>query len=581
MKDRKVQDWLEEIDNAIEYREKKAYERIWPHLEDCYYNDPMSDAAIGPNLIFSEGDTLLSSLSVPDPEFLVEPDDIASVPNAPVVERIANRLAKREKLDLKRHVEEGALNSFLNSKLILKIGYDSEFGWDPTYDLGELNFPLGMSATQFDKQGNRIEEMNVTPGMPWVRAVNNADFVVPWGTGDDIENAPWVAHRIIRETAHFKKDPKYKNTSNLEPQMSARDYRDAYSFGSKNYRQKQTRLRQYSSTAPELLYNEVWEIHDRMHQRIICVCHTHDKFLRNSPHALMQAINGYPFVTAGFVKSSKHFWTPPLAFYLMPHQKEIFDTYKQIAKQRRINVAKFLMMDGLMSEAELDKLMSGDVGVVAKVKKKTNMRLNDVFMPFPKSPSYDLMNDSELIRRNTRDIMGFSRNQMGEFDASSRRTAYEAHRVFEGSINRQQSKQDVIRYAYINVMRKVLKMVSRYWTTPRPVAQGKDWMLITGKDLSGNFSFDVTLSTRSQMSKGARKQEALQMMLAFAQFPNVDLRQVEQHILDAVNDPSFEGFFTGVGQSFSPPPQQGAVSSGSKQRPVLGAGMSNNTSGGN
>ena len=52
------QDWQEEIVYGLEYRRIFGFEEAWPELERIYVNDPNSSAAIGPNLVFSMGDTL-------------------------------------------------------------------------------------------------------------------------------------------------------------------------------------------------------------------------------------------------------------------------------------------------------------------------------------------------------------------------------------------------------------------------------------------------------------------------------------------------------------------------------------------
>jgi len=573
-------EWLDEIEDALEYREQFGQEVTWQVLEECFYNDPKSNAAIGPNLIWSEGDSLLSSLIVPDPEITLEAKTVQSVQTCNIAERLVNNLLQPDAMNTKASVEDALTNAYLCSRAIVKLGYDSEFGWDPEYDLGTYEQPLGMSQTQFDKQGNMIEYKNIRAGMPWNSVVHPYDFVVPWGSGPNIDDLPWVAHRIIRENSYFKKDPKYKNTSRFEPQMSMRDFMSSYSAGHKSYRNRtQSSYSMYRATG-NLLFNEVWEIHDRIHQKVYCVCFNHDKFLRNAPHALMKAINGFPFVSSTFVRNPRSFWSPPLAYYLGQHQADQYDLHLQVGKQRRINVAKFLMLEDSMDAAEEAKLMSGDVGAVAKVKK--NVRdLRNVFMPFPHVDNNSLLVESEIIRKNARDAMGFSRNQMGEFDTSSRRTATEAMAVQQGAASRFTKKEDVVKWIYREVARKALMIVQSYWTTPRSILVDQDWYSFTGTQIKGEFGFKTALHTRSALSKPQRMMQAMQMMQFFAQFPNINLQEVERHILAAVNDPSFDGFF-GQGQGGNPALPQGASAAGgvgqarSEAKPTMGSGVNPN-----
>jgi hypothetical protein len=297
----------------------------------------------------------------------------------------------------------------------------------------------------------------------------------------------------------------------------------------------------------------------------------------------MTAINGFPFVASSFIASSKHFWTPPLAYYLGAHQAEMNDIHIQATKQRRINVAKFLMLDDCMEPAELDKLMSGDVGVVGKVKPRVK-DLRQAFMQFPSNSNFELYNELEQVRRNGRDALGYSRNQMGEFDASSRRTASEAMYVQQGSMGRTSLKEDAVKHLYLETARKVLAIVSKFWTTPRPILIGREWYQFTGAQINGKFNFKCDLQTRSNLSKAQRTMYALQLMMQFAQFPNVDLGKMEQHIMAMVNDPSFDGAFMLNQQQQAPrglPPgasPEGGVGSVTSERPPQNAtGMRNNS----
>ena len=564
MKTLKVTEWQDELKAALEYREQFAKEQYWDRLEKGFYNDAQSDTALGPNIVFSEGDTLISGLTVPHPEFVVGPDDPMSVRTAPVVQALQNRLAKRENLNIKSSVEDACLNSYLYNKAIIKIGYDSEFGWSPAWDAGSLQNPWGQTFTQFDKKGHRIEFNAYQPGYPWVAPVLPHDFLVPWGTLDDVETAPWIAFRIVRETEHFKSDPKYKNTSRLTPQLSAEDFTKSYNFENKKYRT------QYSSTGTHrqknvLMYNEAWEIHDKRTGRIYVVTFDHDKFLRDDPSALMGVLGQYPVVTASFVKHAHSFWCTPLAYYLGSHQAEIFDLAIQAAKQRRINVAKFLMMEGAMSNAELEKLISGDVGAFAKVKQSAGKSLKDVFLSFPRTSNLDVHAEAEAIRRDAREVMGASRNQSGEFDASSRRTATETVAVQRGYDRRQVKKEDVVRELYGEAMRKCTVLTFAFWSRPRDILVGDEWQRFTGAQLKGRYSYQVDLLNREVMSSAQRKMEALQMLLMLAQYPNANIQELEKYVIAAANDPSFEGFFIDRQQN-----QQRALPAGASQAGGVG-----------
>lgn len=560
-----VTEWHEEIKAALEYRRIFGREDSWETLENNYMNDPNGATAVGPNLIFSEGDTLLSALTLSDPYYVVEPEDELSAQSAAVVESLQNALAKPSQLNIKSHVEQSNLHNYLYGKGIMKIGYDSEFGWDPRWDLGTVQLPWGMSGTQFNKKGNRIENGIVRPGMPWVAPVLPHDFLVPWGTTHDMETAPWVAHRVVRLNAHIKQDPKMKNTTRLQAQMSMEDYIKSYSLGPKKDRDISRQLSK-AKISGNMLYNELWEIHSKDDMRVRVICLTHDKFLRDGVDYIQAAIESYPFVASSFIYHPRTFWSTPQAYYLGQHQRDQFDLSVQIQKQRRINVAKFLMLGDAMTGDELTKLMSGDVGAVAKTKKNAGKKLQDLFMAFPKTSNFELIAETELIRRNARDAIGHSRNQAGEYDVRSRRSATEASFVREGSQTRLVRRENATTYLYVESMRKVIKIIFRFWTMPRDILVGQRWLKFNGAQLRGKYRYRADVVNHPLMTPTERTFEAMNMLAFFAQFPGLDINVVKTFVLDAVNDPRFTGFFGSEGQQQGLLQGQNSPASGASQR---------------
>ena len=551
-----AEEWQTEIENGLEYRRLFAKEDAWDVLESTYLNDPHSFAAIGPNLIFSMGDSLLSQLIVPDPEFLVTPLNRESINSAQLVESQANVFVKT--LKLKSHVEMALLHAYLYGKGILKIGYDSEFGWDQSLDIGGPTQPAGMTLTQFNKQGARIESGMARPGYPWIRAIDPHDIVVPWGT-QSLETAPWVAHRVVRLNKDIKQDPKYKNTQNLQPQISMENFMTSYHRTHEKKRLGINNLRQFSTNSKEL-FNELWEIHDQRTGRMYVITPDHDKFLRNEIDAVQVA--GMPFVAVDFVRHPRTFWVTPQSYYLLQIQADQFDIAKQAQKQRRINVTRFMVQDNAMKDDEISKLTSGDVGAVAKV--KGGRDLNEVFKQFPQSSNFLLAEEAEYTRRDARDAVGMSRNQLGEFDKGTRRTAAEAGIVQQGSQNRTSRRLDAMIELYISSIRKTLAIVKRFWTSEQTAQVKDNWVFFTGDMLEGEFNFDVHLSTKRHESMDDRRLEALGLLANLSQLPGANIPALQEYVGRAANDPSFASFFVqqaqqnGQGQAPSSANSQGS-----------------------
>lgn len=536
MPDMTPQDWLEEIDQALSYRKQFAFEFAWRKNEINYMNDPQSHAALGPNLVFEMGDIILSAIESLDPEFTVTPEHPTGIDRCPVVESVDNYLAR--KMEFRKHINRSCLHSYLYGRAILKIGYDSEFGWSPRLDIGTVKNPFGMSLSQFNvKTGSRIENKNTSPGMPWISSVFPHDVAIPWGTLD-LDDAPWVAHRVVRLNDDIKADPKYKNTKDLKPSMSMEDFVESYldvgvdrtRFKSKNNRSRGER--------PRLIYNELWEIHDRRDMTVKVVCREHEKFIRDEPNALMLAC-GMPFVSGTFVSHPRAFWGTPLAYYLGQLQAEQYDISKQSEKQRRISILRFIAAKGLMSPEKLQKLISGDVGAVEFADAVDGLK--DKIIPVPTGSLYDFIVQGNQVRQNARSLIGFSRNQAGEFDVGTRRTKGEALLVAQGSSRRESPRMQMVKGLYLDAMRKVNQVIFSYWVRPRSVMVGREWAKFTGEEIKGEYLYDLNLAAKRSLGKAERKVEALMMLgQLMPLLQGQDPKQILEFLMNAANDPSFE-----------------------------------------
>lgn len=532
---KEIQDWFDQIDAGLEYRRIFAREDSWRKCEANYLNEPSGHTAIGPNLVFEMGDALTSILTVPDPEFVITPTRSRSVPMAPIVEAVDNTFI--EELRLKRYIEVAILRGFVYGNIILKIGYDSEFGWSPYYDIGGEQL-LGMTFTQFDKRGRRIETPDTKPGWPWVRPVLPHDFVVPWGTMF-LEDAPWAAHRIVRHVNYFKRDPKYKNTTNLTPQINMKDFMESYLSTGMQKQQSRKHRKANVSAVQDPEYVVAWEIVDRMKGERLVISRDHPSFLRKAPDAIQMAC-GMPFIDGSLNIPLRSFWCVAPAYYLGQHQKEQFDISLQATKERRINILRFLYRKNAIDQKEFNRLMSADVGAAAPV--ETTFPLKEVIAPVNQYTNYDYVHQSESNRRNARSVAGMSRNQMGEFDQSTRRTASEAKIVQAGSGRRTSKRGQVVQSLYTGTIKKCNGLIFDFWTVPREVMHKDGFEMVTGEMLKGNYLYDVSLNTKRAISRAERKVEALMLMGQIMAMlgPGLNPQALYQYLIDASGDPSFE-----------------------------------------
>lgn len=575
-----VQNWLLAIEDGLEFRRKYGREAEWARCEALFYQGDVTQSEnVGANIIASTGDALLSTLLVPNPQFVIRPLQMETVESAPVLESVLNQMIYN--LKLKQTMQEAGLHCYLYGRGIIKHGYDSEFGYDPRQDMGqEFQTILGMTTSQFDKRGRKIEFGGATPGMPWAATVLPHDFVVPWGTKSDLSTAPWCAHRIVRHIDDIKADPKYTNKSKLVPQLSLSDWVKSYLHVMKPYR-----MGTYSSnfttprsyTGPGCVeYVEMWEIHDYRTGRIYVVAQDHPEFLRNDIDYLQE--DGLPFTSFSFVPTARTFWTTPDTVYLQSTQREIIDISQMQWKQRRISLLRFLYAKGMIRKDELSKFMSGDVGLGVEVE---TLEQQSIVSMSPSNNNNQLQVESDAVRRNARETVGFNQNQMGEYEGTGRRTASEAMIVQQNADQRLNRRQDLVAEAYIDCGKKISKTLFKFWKTPRIIevlgqTGAAQWTSFTGSDLRGDYQFKIGFSSEPVEGLQARRQKAINLFTFLSQDPGIDQLELRRFFARNFNDPEVNRLFlpgvlnnanlSNAMQQLSPPmggvPAQGNVGGG-------------------
>lgn len=536
-----VKEWIEEINRGLEYRKLYGLESSWASLEAMFYHVQSKHQA--PNLIYSTGDALMSTMSVPLPYVTTKAKRQEFLAPSRLLESIDNDLI--DVMSMTDEVELGVLSAYLWGPAIFKIGYDSEKGWDPSFDVGLMHkLPLGMSMTQFDKHQNRIEYNNVDPGMPWFKRVLPHDFVVPWGTPPDLSYAPWCAHRTVRHIDDIKGDVKY-NTRGLRPVMSVKDFVESYKKVPAVYRTGQdvTKSMGWNETG-ESEYVELWEIHDRRTGKIYVIATGHDAFLRNEQDYLQ--LNGLPFVSFGLVPRARTFWTTSDAYYLQQAQNEAEDIALQASKHRKASVLKFMYQEDALENDELDNFLSNETGIGIKISGEKPINEAIAFSQAP--PDLQTGPAMENVRRDAREMTGFSRNQLGEYEQTGRRTATEAKVVQDASSLRMDRRQGCLAKVYVNAFRKINPIIQQYWQAPR-VAElmGQDgaqqFLTFTGDDLKGEFKYSLGFSLGSMESLQQRRQNALQMYAMLRQDPLMNPMALARYLNFSFNDPEFTTLF--------------------------------------
>ena len=199
----------ENVREGIRYRTLYGQSKSWRVYRNMYRGFWRKDV-VPVNIMFSIARSIVPQVYFRNPRVSVMPTMPGFGLHAMLLERLDNYLINET--GLKRELKSNVLDCFFTGRGPGIIGYDSEYGFNPSFAASEFE---DSSLSSFNKKGEKIEyNYNVKPGMPWYLRVNSDDFVVPWGTST-WRTAPWFAFRKMRRLRDCKEDPKFKNTSSL------------------------------------------------------------------------------------------------------------------------------------------------------------------------------------------------------------------------------------------------------------------------------------------------------------------------------------------------------------------------------
>ena len=155
-------------------------------------------------------------------------------------------------------------------------------------------------------------------------------------------------------------------------------------------------------------------------------------------------------------------------------------------------------------------------------------------------------------------MIGFSRNQAGEFDQSSRRTKGEAMLVAQGSYRRESPRVMMVRDLYLEAMAKINRVIFSYWAVPRSVMVDEKWVQFTGEEIKGDYLYSLSLAAKRDLSRAERKVEALMMLAQLGPLlEGLDQEKIFEYLNNAANDPAFERLLGAKGNKGQQKPSQG------------------------
>jgi len=506
--------WDGQIEAGKKFRKETADYDEWAKWKKYYRND-YEQGVIPVNLIFSIGRSVIPRIYFRNPQVTVQPQKPGMGLHARLVEQLDNWLVR--KIGFKKTMKRAIHDTFITGTGLVKLGYDSEFGFDPEVDTVDPTEPVNYLP---DDLSTRKEfNAQVYRGIPWALRVPGRDIVVPWGC-ESLDSADWIAHRYLRRLDDLKKDPKFSVPRDLSGTHTSKDFDG-------------DRIQDIYHQQKDAEYVELWEIYDKREGRIKTIATGADRFLRNEPDELYGG--EIPYESLVFNDDGDYFWGLSDCKIIEPQQLELNEIRTQYQSHRKLSLLKLIVDENAFSPEELEKLLSGDPGTI--VKARENLQ-NAVHSFAPHIPP-DLLQAAREVRDDIRESVGFSRNQMGEFDQSSRRTATEASIVQQAASIRVDERRDVVADLFANCVGRMNKFIFQNWTEEHVIQVigpdgARNWVSYTGPQIEGDYDLRVDPESALPMTRELKKHDAHQLLQVIGGLglPPDQVMAITKHLLN-------------------------------------------------
>lgn len=505
--------WLDAVRKGMEYRKTYTHQNDWERWRK-YYRGEWPRGVLPVNLFFRMLRTVVPRIYFRDPSLSV----IASKPGAEqqvfaqLIERIDNKLIRT--MHVKEQMKRAVHNTWMFGTGAVKVGWGAEF--TPTPELFNTGAP-----EEFKSNMTRRVEYNatITNNMPWLMSVHPGTLIVPKGL-DYFPNTPWVATWIRRSIDDVQADPRLKNVKNLHA-SGGKMFNSMGVVSSKN---------DFSDMV------DLVEIRDLRTRKVIVLApYASDRVLYFGDDELQNnnRSNIYPII---FNPDDEIFWGVPDSVILEPHQLEINEIRTLEMKHRRMSLVKLLYKDKAIDPAEIEKLLNGDVLAAVRV----NGELSDIDSFQVSDIPQSLIQASMEVQADVRDVMGFSRNQAGDYSAQKSHnapTAVEARIVQASSEIRVDERRDAIADVLVSSFEDINDLCFNRWDDEQVVQViGPDampvWVAFKPEMLkAAKYSLQVEPDSNLPITKDMREAKALNVYNLLKTNPLIDPQLLTSYVL--------------------------------------------------
>ena len=520
----------EKLDSSARWRDEMGYDNLWRRMVDLYRGKhwPRTTVSredlIAVNIAFSTVNVIAPAVSVNHPKIVVVPNKPEDEDRAAFVEAVVNHLWRHH--DFRTPFRRAVKDFLIFGHGWLKVGWkfleQERLLGEPERDelFAEATVESDVFAMENPEMAGDLPDrdqmlasvpttaMTVVEDQPFVERVSPYDiYIDPEATC--IEDAKWIAQRIVVSLEEAKKDRRYK--------PSARKNLEATSLLNPMYAPTDRQeTNQYLAGVVERTV--IYEFYDIANNTLSVLAKDTDEFLVD-PMPMPYAY-GQPFVMLRNYDVPDHFYPMGDLEAIESLQLELDKTRSQLMNARKRYARKYLYHERSFGPEGREALESDDDGRLVPVVDE-NKPLSEVVVPMPQIPlSPEIYNLSSIIEQDINTVSGVSEYARGSMP-EIRRTATEASIIADAQNARAADKLAIIEISIGHLARRVIQLMQQYMTGEQMAqvsAAGGETLFVpyTRDDIVGEYDFSVEGGSTQPMNETIRKQQAVSLMNAVA-----------------------------------------------------------------
>lgn len=517
--------WIDQVQMGVKFRQQYAREKEWNDWR-MYYRNVWRRGVMPSALYFKMLRTIVPRIYFRNPSVSVTSSKpgLMNMAMASVLERVDNKLLRMMKV--KKQLKKVVQNAFMFGTGVGKLGYGAEFSLIP--DPGDTTDPIkGMERFEYNS--------NVHTNMPWFMSVHPGNLIVPTGL-NDFEDSRWVAVWVKRPVADVQGDPRFKNTKDLKGTMTG-------------VIESQDNQKSQPKRAVDMI--DLVEIKDKKTGKVFVIA-PHSGGNKPLYYANDELSNDgrVSIYTVTFNEDDEVFWGVPDSVVLDPLQREINEIKTQQMKHRRLTLIRILAKRNSITVDEAEKMVSELVSPVVWTEDDIDKAVR--IIEGGHIPN-DLFAAEENLMQDTRETVGFSRNQFGEYKpGSSDTTATEARIVQMASEIRVDERRDMIADLMIDMVTDMHQILFEQWDGDQVIDivgpnGAKLWVAFSGEMLK-NGAYETKIDPDSSIpeTKAVREQKAVSLYGLFQQNPLVDGAKLTRWTMNEMNNIGLEDLMRGL-----------------------------------